>query len=756
MKFFDNQPIRNKLFISHITIMLLTLVLITTSLITLHSSYFDDFMQKSHIDISKLYAERISIILDMGTFSEIDDLDLIKIHEDIDNVKIFDKTDKLVKELNRGNIKWETPKDLIKSETAYFKNDSLYVIEPAMYNNEYKGVIYMKVSKRTHALIENKFVTTILLITAAVILVLIFVVIKLQKKISSPLVKLTERIEEINQNQEYEDKLSLPQGKDEIVTLYSQFNTMLDIISKRENERDQARKSEQFTSEIFSKVNKSAFDAIVVTDNQMKIKYFNLAAEKLSGYKFEEIKETPFYNVFVPYDKREEFKKEIEKFRSTGECAYTTKPFETIAINKMNEKFYVEISVTTFSYNNGTGSAITLKDITERKKREEELITAKQKAEESDKLKSAFLANMSHEIRTPMNAIIGFSDLLAKPGNFDKHKEKYLQIISSSGKSLLNLINDIIDISKIEAGQLKIKTQKVLLNPVMNEILLSQNQINDMNNKPFELRMQKAVEGDDFTIETDVFRLKQILNNLIGNAMKFTEEGYIEFGYKFNTPEELLFYVKDTGVGMPQDKLDVIFTRFGQIDRKDNKNQSGTGLGLTISKKLTELLGGKMWVESEEGIGSTFFFTLPYDPELNVADEYGASAASGSGTLENKTILVAEDEDMNIIYMQEVLSETKAKVLWAKNGEEAVKIAKENPQIDLILMDIKMPIMDGYTATRKIREFNQNVIIIAQTAYALTGEKEKTIAAGCNYYITKPIEIKILMNTLSGFLNRKK
>ncbi len=756
MKFFDNQPIRNKLFISHITIMLLTLVLITTSLITLHSSYFDDFMQKSHIDISKLYAERISIILDMGTFSEIDDLDLIKIHEDIDNVKIFDKTDKLVKELNRGNIKWETPKDLIKSETAYFKNDSLYVIEPAMYNNEYKGVIYMKVSKRTHALIENKFVTTILLITAAVILVLIFVVIKLQKKISSPLVKLTERIEEINQNQEYEDKLSLPQGKDEIVTLYSQFNTMLDIISKRENERDQARKSEQFTSEIFSKVNKSAFDAIVVTDNQMKIKYFNLAAEKLSGYKFEEIKETPFYNVFVPYDKREEFKKEIEKFRSTGECAYTTKPFETIAINKMNEKFYVEISVTTFSYNNGTGSAITLKDITERKKREEELITAKQKAEESDKLKSAFLANMSHEIRTPMNAIIGFSDLLAKPGNFDKHKEKYLQIISSSGKSLLNLINDIIDISKIEAGQLKIKTQKVLLNPVMNEILLSQNQINDMNNKPFELRMQKAVEGDDFTIETDVFRLKQILNNLIGNAMKFTEEGYIEFGYKFNTPEELLFYVKDTGVGMPQDKLDVIFTRFGQIDRKDNKNQSGTGLGLTISKKLTELLGGKMWVESEEGIGSTFFFTLPYDPELNVADEYGASAASGSGTLENKTILVAEDEDMNIIYMQEVLSETKAKVLWAKNGEEAVKIAKENTQIDLILMDIKMPIMDGYTATRKIREFNQNVIIIAQTAYALTGEKEKTIAAGCNYYITKPIEIKILMNTLSGFLNRKK
>ena len=356
-----------------------------------------------------------------------------------------------------------------------------------------------------------------------------------------------------------------------------------------------------------------------------------------------------------------------------------------------------------------------------------------------------------------MNAIIGFSELLSKPGNFDKHKEKYLQIISSSGKSLLNLINDIIDISKIEAGQLKVKTQKILLNPVMTEIFMSQNQINDMTNKPFELRMKKAVDSEDFTIETDVFRLKQILNNLIGNAMKFIDRGYIEFGYKFNTPEQLLFYVKDTGVGMPADKLDLIFKRFGQIEQKDNKNQSGTGLGLTISKKLTELLGGEMWVESVEGEGSTFYFTLPYNPELNVADEYGASTTNGGpGTLEGKTILVAEDEDMNIIYMEEVLAETKANVLWARNGEEAVKIAKENSNIDLILMDIKMPVMDGYTATKKIREFNKEVIIIAQTAYALTGEKEKTIAAGCNYYITKPIEIKILMNTLSGFLNRKK
>ena len=278
-----------------------------------------------------------------------------------------------------------------------------------------------------------------------------------------------------------------------------------------------------------------------------------------------------------------------------------------------------------------------------------------------------------------------------------------------------------------------------------------------MKNKPFELRMIKAVESDDFNINTDPFRFKQILNNLIGNAMKFTEKGFIEFGYKFQGPTTLLFYVKDTGVGMPKDKLNVIFKRFGQIEQKDDKNQSGTGLGLTISKKLAELLGGEMWVESEEGKGSEFYFTLPYDPELNTADEYGASInGNNDNSLENKVILVAEDEDMNVAYMQEVLSETKAKVLWARNGEEAVKTAKEHPEIDLILMDIKMPIMNGYDATIKIREFNKDVVIIAQTAYALTGEKDKTIAAGCNYYITKPIEINILLNTLNGFLNSKK
>ena len=756
MKILLNQPIRNKLFICFFAVTFLTITLLTVSFIYIYDDYSDNYMKSRYVSVAKSYAERLSMAIKNHQIDEIrETLNLTEIEQGIDNIKIYDVNNKELASFNNGNITWA---EANHKDHAYVEviNDSLYVCQPVMYAKQNVGSLSFKISMTEQKLLHDKFLITVLIITVIIAALIILVIIMLQRILSKPIIKLADTIEEINKKEDYGTALLTPEGKDEIASLYTQFGIMLNTINKREHERDEAKKNEKFTSEIFTQVNKSAFDAIVVMDKQQRIKFFNAAAEKLSGYTFEEVKDAPFSNIFVPHDKRDEFDAGIQKYRISGECDFTIKPFEAIAINKNNEPFNAEISVTTFAYDNGTGSVITIKDITARKKHEQELVDARRRAEESDKLKSAFLANMSHEIRTPMNAIIGFSELLAKPGNYDKHKEKYLEIISSSGKSLLNLINDIIDISKIEAGQMKIKKQKMLLNPMMNEIFMAQNQINDMNNKPFELRLNKAVESSEFTIESDSFRLKQILNNLIGNAMKFTERGYIEFGYKFNTPEQLLFYVKDTGIGMPKDKLDVIFKRFGQIEQKDNKNQSGTGLGLTISKKLAELLGGEMWVESQEGEGSTFYFTLPYDPELNVADEYSASQGDGQSGLEGKKILVAEDEEMNIIYMQEVLADTKAEILWAKNGEEAVKIAKDNPDLDLILMDIKMPIMNGYAATRKIREFNKDIVIIAQTAYALTGEKEKTIAAGCNYYLTKPIEVKILMNTLKGFLNNQK
>ncbi len=756
MNFFANLSIRNKILVSFLAIMLLTTLIISISIVKIHSDYSDDYLKKTYSCVAKTISEQLMGQVDLPVNSEEINRALksqLDILEDVENAQVFNQADSLVAVYNKGNALWEKQK-VEKNSKAYYQDDYLYVIEPGIYKNKIRVIIYLKVSTKEHTLIEMKFIRNIIFVLIGSSLMIFLVVILLQKYTTTPLVKLTENIQEITKEQKFNQKIQTPKGNDEITELYNQFSIMLDTINKKEQERYAAKKKEEFTNEIFTKVNKSSFDAIIVVDKEQRIKFFNTAAEKLFGYKFSEVKDNSFINLIVPFDQREKAKEIVKKVMYSQ---LSSEPKETTAINKNNEIFDAEVSVNSYNYEDKNGIVITVRDITERKRKEKELVEAKNKAEESDKLKSAFLANMSHEIRTPMNSILGFSTLLTKPGVYDKHKEQYLELIINSGKSLLNLINDIIDISKIEAGQLKVKPRKITLNPLMNEVYMSHYQINDMKNKSFELIMKKAVERDEFSIETDPFRLKQILNNLIGNAMKFTEKGYIEFGYKFNNPEQLLFYVKDTGVGMPADKLNLIFQRFGQIEQKDDKNQSGTGLGLTISKKLAELLGGQMWVESTEGEGSTFFFTLPYDADLNTGDEYGASLVEdGNDSLENKTLLVAEDEEMNIVYMKEILADTKANVLWAKNGEEAVKIAKENPSIDLILMDIKMPVMNGYEATQKIREFNKNVIIIAQTAYALTGEKEKTIEAGCNYYITKPIEIKILMNTIQGFLNRKK
>lgn len=757
MKIFANLSIRNKLLVAMASVMLITVILSTIVFVQGTSTYINEIYQQNCRSLSQLISIENASSLE---FRQVPDLkeatDNIKCIENLECANFYSTQKVLLASYNKNNSVLDTANMQLKS-TFKIEGDYIYITEPAVKDNEIHGLVYMKFNTKQASDVKKDFLIYAIPAIAIIILVTGALILILNKGLSGPLKELTLEFKNIIKKQDFTNKPEIPEGNDEITELYSQFCTLLDAINTREKERDEAKSKEQSMNEIFTKVNKASFDAIIVTDHDLKIKFFNTAAEKIFGYTQKEVENCNIQNIIIPLEYHEEFAKEIDKFHKTGECKYTFTTFETMAARKNKEPFNAEVSVMPFHNNDNRGSVITIKDITSRKQYENDLVIARKKAEESDKLKSAFLANMSHEIRTPMNSIIGFSELLAKPGSFDKNKEKYLSFIINSGKSLLNLINDIIDISKIEAGQLKVKPRPVQLNQLLNEIYISHYQINDMKNKPFELRMIKAVESDDFNINTDPFRFKQILNNLIGNAMKFTEKGFIEFGYKFQGPTTLLFYVKDTGVGMPKDKLNVIFKRFGQIEQKDDKNQSGTGLGLTISKKLAELLGGEMWVESEEGKGSEFYFTLPYDPELNTADEYGASInGNNDNSLENKVILVAEDEDMNVAYMQEVLSETKAKVLWARNGEEAVKTAKEHPEIDLILMDIKMPIMNGYDATIKIREFNKDVVIIAQTAYALTGEKDKTIAAGCNYYITKPIEINILLNTLNGFLNSKK
>lgn len=416
--------------------------------------------------------------------------------------------------------------------------------------------------------------------------------------------------------------------------------------------------------------------------------------------------------------------------------------------------------------NQFVGITVVCRNITRRKEEEEKLRQsekklreaeeilrkAKEHAELSDKLKSAFLANMSHELRSPMNSIIGFSDLLLTTKPTPLEVEHYLDIINNNGKSLLNLINDIIDIAKVEVGQIKVNKTRCPVNEIFEELRIQYEGEKKLRAKDgLEIRSCPEIPDSDFSFFSDPYRLKQILRNLIGNALKFTDEGYIEFGFK-TTRRFLIFYVKDTGIGISEKKQAVIFERFGQDESALQRNTTGAGLGLAISKTLVELLGGKIWVESVEGQGSTFFFSLPFvEVEKVPPTNFPQPKPRESYDWTGKTILIAEDEEMNFKLLEIVLKHTKAQVLRARNGKEAIAVCRKNNDIDIILMDVQMPILNGYEAVKQIRHFYKDVPVIAQTAFAMAGEKEKSLESGCNNYISKPINPLQLMEMIDGY-----
>ena len=384
-------------------------------------------------------------------------------------------------------------------------------------------------------------------------------------------------------------------------------------------------------------------------------------------------------------------------------------------------------------------------------KKNEELIIAKSNAEDSEKLKSAFLANMSHEIRTPLNSIIGFSNLLNRPNLKEEKRVSYINIIISSGNHLLNLINDIIDISKIQSKQLAIYTTEIRINPLLEELFTSFSQL-DIENKEIEIILNKGLSDNEDIICTDETRLKQILTNLISNALKFTDSGKIEISYKVNE-NVVLFSVSDTGIGMTNEDAKIIFDKFRQVGYDIKRKYGGAGLGLTISKALVELLGGDIWVESEKGKGSIFSFTIPY----KTAEQCKQTDSETKVNVNNqkfigKTILITEDDTSNIKYFNELLEDSMANILIAKTGTEAITFVKENKNIDIVLMDIQLPDMTGYETTKRIKEIRKDLPVIAQTANAMHDDKQKALNAGCDAYISKPINSEMLYSLINKLL----
>lgn len=381
----------------------------------------------------------------------------------------------------------------------------------------------------------------------------------------------------------------------------------------------------------------------------------------------------------------------------------------------------------------------------------EELKKAKEKAEESDRLKSAFLANMSHEIRTPMNGIVGFSQMLADPVLKKEDRESYIRIVNSSCEQLLHIINDIIDISKIEAGQVDVSEFPFNLRSLLEEVRTFFLPSAKENN--LKLILDQVPGKISEMIVSDRTKIHQILDNMISNALKFTNSGKIVIRCSLND-QFLNFQVEDTGIGIQRELHEAIFDRFTQAETSFVKKHSGTGLGLSISKAYVEKMGGAIGVFSEPGKGSNFWFKLPYKPydgQKKSDDPIARNVKTGRKI----TILIVEDEEINWLYLNEILKK-HAKIIHAVNGELALDIIRKNKEIDLVLMDIKLPDNDGLELTRMIKSINSELPVVAQTAYALAGDKEKAFEAGCVDYLSKPIKRDDLLNLVSYFAGEDK
>lgn len=498
--------------------------------------------------------------------------------------------------------------------------------------------------------------------------------------------------------------------------------------------------------EQYSTMKSATLFGFILTDEKGNLLDVNDAYCSMSGYTKEELLNLSVTDIEVT-EKPEEIAERIQRIIEFG-----TNQFESKHKAKDGRVFNIEVSM---GFLNSKKQIIAfVRDITDRKLAEQELIKSKEKAEESDRLKSAFLANMSHEIRTPMNGILGFADLLKEPNLTSKKQQEYIKIIESSGVRMLNIINDIVNISKIEAGLMEVNLTESNVNEQIEYIYTFFKP--EVEQKGMQLFFKKSLTSKDAVIKTDQEKIYAILTNLVKNAIKYTNEGFIEYGYRLNMdskPAELEFFVKDTGVGILKDQQEAVFERFVQADSSNKMAYHGVGLGLSISKAYVEILGGKIWLESEEGKGSTFYFTIPYNTELekkNLVENLVPDYDEANNYTKNLNVLIAEDDKISRILLTKTIKVFSKEIIEAIDGVEALEACKNNPDIDLVMMDINMPNMNGHEATKQIRQFNKNVIIIAQTANAFDSDRKVAMESGCNDFISKPI----IKNELLGLINK--
>lgn len=483
----------------------------------------------------------------------------------------------------------------------------------------------------------------------------------------------------------------------------------------------------------------------VITNTEGEIEYVNPKFTELTGYSFQEVFEQnprilksgvhpqDFYeNLWDTITSGNTWTGELCNRKKDGTLYWENTLISPI-VNDLNEiTNYIKIS----------------EDVTEKKRIYEEIIFAKQKAEESEKLKTAFLQNMSHEIRTPLNGVIGFSNLLAKKELSKTEIFEYSSIIQVSAQRLLEIVNNILDISKIETGQINLSYSEFSVNTLIKNIYSIFSLT--AREKGVELNYSVALDDNLSMINSDETKIHQILSNLVNNALKFTKEGSIDFGYEVKD-DNLIFFVNDTGIGIPSDMQSKIFERFVQADMGLTRNFEGAGLGLSICRGLVQLLGGDIWLESELGKGSKFYFSVPFKQIIkqNVMEINNQEKME---MISDKKILIVEDDFTSYLYLRVLLDELGVQTIYASDGSEALDIIDKNPDIALILMDIRMPKMNGLEATKIIKASHPELPIIAQTAYAYSEEKANVLQLGCDDYLSKPIDRNLLYKTIKKYL----
>jgi len=572
------------------------------------------------------------------------------------------------------------------------------------------------------------------------------------KYILSPIISLSKIIGDITNNADYSLKLEYHR-KDEIGTLYDKFNGLVDTVRLRQEAMHTAVNKLKESEQKFRNMADLSPIVMFETNADGRISFLNRIGLNSFGFTLEDL--SAGLNITDLVKSKTDIHVPLLDFSEEQEMQ--VRAIHALGIRNSGKEFNINAFLSPIFKNSiFYGIRGVIIDITERMVMIDNLRKAKLDAEKSDNLKSAFLANMSHEIRTPMNSIIGFADMLTDKDLTQLERDEFINYINNSGKVLLNLIDDIIDIAKIEAGQIQVVRSEFGLNSVLDELkAFTSNECKRLNKRDLEIRLCKS--GDDsLMVNTDPFRIRQIMTNLLVNAVKFTDEGYIEFGYTLERQDganKIRLYVRDTGIGIPEDKLTEIFDRFVKLSNTKQKLYGGTGLGLAISKKIAELMGCTISVRSTEGVGSVFSVTMSSTAQpIKEIKQIKTPITHKKMELNwsDKTILVAEDEETNFSFIKAALRKTGVQLIWVQNGKLALEECLTNPAINLVLMDMKMPIMNGFDATREIRsKLPNHMPIIAQTAFAMAGEREKSLEAGCDGYLSKPIKPKELIELIS-------